>query len=70
MTAAALADEIRSAARKLHRCRCGSAVTMKYDPGVTWVYCFRCEASKMALPDWQPRQLMDAWNAARAPSKP
>lgn len=66
MTAPDLHAEIKAAARSLRRCDCGSAVTMAYHPGCTFIHCMAEKKDVAATPDWDPTGLAARWNN-RAP---
>jgi len=58
-----LAKEIQAANRSLERCHCGSAVTMQYTPGCTFIWC-HAEGQIVANgPDWCPTELAEHWNS-------
>ena len=61
-TADQLNKEMEDAKRSIVRCPCGSRVTMKYEPGVTFIYCLGERATKLTLPDWNPTELAKQWN--------
>ncbi len=48
-----------SAARRTTTPCCGPLV-MKYEPGVSLIYCAECER-KVAVPDWDPNGLVEKW---------
>lgn len=63
MTANQLNQVFDEAAKSLDHCiDCGMKCILRYDPGVTYIYCLGCKATKRALPDWQPETITDEWN--------
>lgn len=50
---------------KLRRCECGSAVIMRYEPGVTRISCIGERKTVAAWPDWCPDDLAAFWNSGR-----
>lgn len=62
MTGPDLHNQIRAATRSLRRCDCGSAVTMAYTPGCTFIHCLAEKKDVAATPDWNPDELAGAWN--------
>jgi hypothetical protein len=61
----ALHAELSNCSQGLSRCDCGGKVVMAYEPGCTFVHCIGEKVEKMALPDWQPKELLAKWNQRR-----
>ncbi len=57
-----LISQLAQASAGLRRCRCGSRVVMAYEPGCTFIRCLAERKTVSALPDWQPKELAEAWN--------
>jgi len=63
VTAEQLAKEFEEAAQDMQRCYdCGGKVLLRYAPGCTFIHCIKCRESKMALPDWEPSEIIRKWN--------
>lgn len=54
--------ELSQAGASLRRCDCGSKAVMSYEPGCVYVFCLAEKTSKLALPDFQPKELARIWN--------
>ena len=65
MTADAMVLEMNEAKRGLSRCKCGSNVSLHYEPGCTFIRCIREDKTVFALPDWQPSEIKTQWNNQR-----
>jgi hypothetical protein len=59
--------EFDEARRLMRKCSCHnkSEAELRYDPGVTYVFCKTCADThpRSMLPDWQPKQVVRHWNA-------
>jgi len=63
MTAEELVQEFEKSAQNMHRCYdCGGKVLLRYAPGCTFIHCIKCRESKLALPDWEPAEVIKKWN--------
>lgn len=58
--------ELEKASASLIRCDCGSAVSMAYHPGCTFIRCLAEKTTKMASPDFHPTELAKMWNERKA----
>lgn len=67
MTASDLSEVFDCQKTGLRRHSCGSAVTMFYEPGCTFIRCRQCGMTVFAVPDWNPGGLHAAWNASADP---
>jgi hypothetical protein len=66
-TAIELNEEMTNAALSARRCRCGSKMLVRYEPGITYILCIKENKPKMAVPDWDPTGLVEKWNKKEQP---
>jgi hypothetical protein len=63
MNAEKLNEVFAKEAKQAHRCYdCGGKVLLRYAPGCTFIHCIKCRESKLALPDWEPAEVIRKWN--------
>ena len=56
-----LVREMKDAEKTLKPCKCGGHLLIRYQPGVTFVACFKCGVVAKS-PDWSPREVAKNYN--------